>query len=80
MLKFLKGKGTKAFSPRKRTPNEEIVDTGAFQGHQARGMEAIALFASVKYPPNKEIVSTGAFQGHQGNDQGAWRQSPLLPP
>ena len=25
-------------------------------------------------------VSTGAFQGHQGNYQGAWRQSPLLPP
>ena len=31
-------------------------------------------------PVRKLYVSIGAFQGHQGNDQGAWRQSPLLPP
>ena len=30
--------------------------------------------------PRQLYIFTRAFQGHQGNDQGAWRQSPSLPP
>ena len=31
-------------------------------------------------PNMYEEISTGSFEGHQGNDQGALRQSPSLPP
>ena len=43
------------------------------QGHQD-------TFFFVGHPVRKLQISTGAFQGHQGNDKGAWRQSPPLPP
>ena len=32
------------------------------------------------HPLRKSYNSIGAFQGRQGNDQGAWRQLPMLPP
>ena len=37
-------------------------------------------FSLKGHPMRKLLIFTGAFQGHQGNDQGAWRKLPLLPP
>ena len=49
----------------------------ALKALEGQGHQCIFSLVRASY---EEIVTTGEFQGHQGNDMGAWRQSPSLPP
>ena len=46
----------------------------------ARAQKHVLLSKSTLSSEKIVNVYRRAFQGHQGNDQGAWRQSPSLPP
>ena len=47
---------------------------------RGKGTKACSPFGKGHHPMRILYISTRAFKGHQGNDQGALRQSPSLPP
>ena len=67
---FLKGKGTKAISPWKKAPYEEIVNfyfsTSKAPRQWLRGMEATAFVVSVKYLACYVIIEKNTFWNISG--------------
>ena len=49
-------------------------------GNRDYDQDGDSVIKVYRHPMRKLLISTGAFQGHQGNGQGAFSQSPLLPP